>query len=574
MCLQRCFVLAVQHPGERSAHCGLLPVRLSVMPHDTSSPPEFRGDTSLKKEEPIHISEARFRAVAESASDVIATIDPESKILYVNKAAEVIFGFSVDELLGQEITMLMPNYLRHIHKAAIARYTGTGRKHINWTRVQLQGLHKDGHEIPVELSIAEHTENGEKRFTGILRDVSERVEAELALKRQTSVIQLLQDVAIAANQANTISEAITTALVQVCQHSGAALGHAYFIQDGPSVTLSPSSLWHASEPEKFALFRAITEATVLKLGEGLPGRVAEINAPIWIKDLQQDANFPRKRKSVDLNVKSAFAFPVSVKGEITAVLEFFSEEETEPDEHLLAAMPSIGAQLGRVIERTRSEESVRHLSVRLLRAQDAERRRIGRELHDSAGQFLAALQMNLDTLVESTEQMNPAVRQRLSESLSLVQQCSSEIRTLSYLLHPPLLEDAGLAPTINWFVEGFAKRSGIQVTVEMQPDIGRLNSSVELALFRIIQECLTNTHRHSNSKTASIRIDLADGTLVLTIRDEGVGIPPGQLSRMAKGSGVGIAGMGERLSDLGGTLQITSDSNGTVVTASMPIKAK
>jgi PAS domain S-box-containing protein len=543
------------------------------MADNTQNPSELR-DTPLPKEESLRLSEARFRALAESASDAIVTIDTKSKIVFVNKAAENIFGFSVDEMLGQEITMLMPDYLRHVHKSAIARYTETGRKHINWTRVQLPGLHKDGHEIPVELSIAEHMENGEKRFTGILRDVSERVEAERALKRQTSVIQLLQDVAIASNQANTIREAIATALAQVCHHSGAALGHAYFLQDGAPVTLSPSSLWYAAEPENFAVFRAITEATVLRLGEGLPGRVAENNAPVWIKNVEQDANFPRKRESVDLKVKGAFAFPVSVKGEITAVLEFFFEEEAERDEHLLQAMPSIGAQLGRVIERTRSEESVRHLSVRLLRAQDAERRRIGRELHDSAGQYLAALQMNLDTLLEDKEQTSPAGRLKLSESLALVHQCSAEIRTLSYLLHPPLLEDAGLVPTVNWFVEGFVKRSGIQVTVEMQSDIGRLNSSIELALFRIIQECLTNTHRHSNSKTAAIGIDLADGTLVLKIKDQGVGIPPGKLSRMAKGSGVGIAGMGERLSDLGGTLQITSDSNGTVVTASIPIKVK
>jgi len=540
------------------------------MPDNTPSPPGLR-DTSLPTEELIRLSEARFRALAESASDAIATIDAKSRILFVNKAAENIFGFSVEEMVGKEITMLMPDYLRQIHKSAITRYTETGRKHINWTRVQLPGLHKDGHEIPVELSIAEHTENGEKRFTGILRDVSERVEAERALKRQTSVIQLLQDVAIAANQANTITEAITTALAQVCQHSGAALGHAYFMQEGPPVTLTPSSLWHTAEPEKFAVFRTITEATVLQLGEGLPGRVAENNAPVWVANIEKDTNFPRKRESVDLKVKSAFAFPVPVKGEMTAVLEFFSEEESEPDEHLLAAMPSIGAQLGRVIERTRSEESVRHLSVRLLRAQDAERRRIGRELHDSAGQYLAALQMNLDTLMENADKPSPDALSKLTESLNLVHQCSSEIRTLSYLLHPPLLEDVGLGPAVEWFVEGFVKRSGIHVNLEIRPDVGRLKSDLELALFRVIQECLTNIHRHSGSKTASIRIALIDGTLTLEIKDQGAGIPPDKLSSMAKVSGVGIAGMGQRLNDLRGSLQISSDSSGTVVRASIPI---
>src|SRR3979411_2187819 len=126
-------------------------------------------------EEVLLSGETRFRALAESASDGIATIDIRSKILFVNHAAEKIFGYSIEEMVGQEITMLMPDYLRHVHKAAIARYAESGRKHLDWARIQLPGLHKDGREMPVELSIAEHSEGGEKRFTGILRDVSERV---------------------------------------------------------------------------------------------------------------------------------------------------------------------------------------------------------------------------------------------------------------------------------------------------------------------------------------------------------------------------------------------------------------
>ena len=519
----------------------------------------------------VRLNDAPFRALAESASDAIVTIDAQSKILFVNRAAERVFGFSLGEMLGHQITMLMPDYLRHVHKSAIARYAQTGRKHMDWTRVQLPGLHKDGREIPVELSIAEYTENGEQRFTGILRDVSERVEAELLLKRQTAVIRLLQSVAIAANQASSISEAVTAALAQVCRHSGTALGHAYFIQDGPPLTLTPSSLWYTDQPDKFYEFRTITEATILQVGEGLPGRVLKTGAPIWVQNIDSDTNFPRNQNAIDLKVKSAFAFPISTQGEITAILEFFSEEEKEPDEHLLTAMTSIGAQLGRVIERKRSEESLRQLSARLLRSQDEERRRIGRELHDSAGQYLAALQMNLDTLIGDASGANPAMRLKLSESLELANQCSAEIRTLSYLLHPPLLEDSGLGPAVGWLVEGFAKRSGIHVSIDIPPELGRLKADVELALFRIVQESLTNIHRHSHSKTASIRVVVLENTAILEIRDQGVGIPSQKLESVARVSGVGIAGMNERLRDLGGKLQISSDTDGTLVTASIPL---
>ena len=230
--------------------------------------------------------------------------------------------------------------------------------------------------------------------------------------------------------------------------------------------------------------------------------MAKANSAVWIQAIDKDTNFPRNRHSVDLKVKSAFAFPIPVKGEIAAVLEFFSEDEKEPDEHLLAAMPSIGAQLGRVIERKRSEESLRHLSARLLRSQDEERRRIGRELHDSAGQYLMALKMNLEVMQNMLE-TDSAIAGKFSESLDILGQCSMEIRTLSYLLHPPLLEDVGLAPAIEWFVEGFSKRSGIDVTVDVASDVGRLKGEIELALFRVVQECLTNIHRHSGSKAAS-----------------------------------------------------------------------
>jgi len=541
------------------------------MPNDRFDVAKSQDDPSKPDVDALRSSETRFRALAESASDAIATIDIRSRILFVNRAAEKIFGYSIEEMVGREITMLMPDYLRQVHKAAIARYTETGRKHLDWARIQLPGLHKDGREIPVELSIAEHSEGGEKRFTGILRDVSERVAAEETLKRQTAVIQLLQQVAIAANQADTVGDAVTTTLRKVCEHSGAALGHAYFVQDGSPARLVPSSLWYTNNRDKFLPFRALTEATIFQIGEGLPGRVAKNSTPVWIQDIAKDTNFPRNRSSVELSTKTAFAFPVIVKGEVTAVLEFFSENESEPDENLLEALKSIGAQLGRVIERKRSEESLRHLSARLLRSQDEERRRLGRELHDSVGQYLAALQMNLDTLSEMVPATNSDVRLKLSESSDLVRQSLAETRTLSYLLHPPLLEDTGLIPTVRWLVEGFAKRSGIDVTMEIPSEIGRLKPDIELMLFRVIQECLTNIHRHSGSKSASIRIEPSGSNLTLEIKDKGKGMSPIILSGAGLGAGVGIAGMSERLGDLRGTLAISSDTSGTVIRASVPL---
>lgn len=234
-------------------------------------------------------------------------------------------------------------------------------------------------------------------------------------------------------------------------------------------------------------------------------------------------------------------------------------------------MSSISAQLGRVVERKRVEESLKHLSGRLLRSQDEERRRIGRELHDSAGQYLAALQMNLDMLHNEVSGLKGRTPQLLAESIDLVQRCSAEIRTLSYLLHPPLLEEAGLGVTVSWYVEGFSKRSGIPVTLEIPRDLARLRSDMELAVFRILQESLTNIHRHSGSKTATVRMILQKDALILEIGDRGKGIPEKASAEPAKSPGVGIAGMRERLSEIGGELQLSSDKNGTLVRAKIPI---
>ena len=540
------------------------------MAEDTS---RFRNlqDTARETDQALRLSEARFRALAESASEAILTIDAKSTILFVNRAAETIFGYSMQEMLGRKVTMLMPEYLRLLHQTALDRYNHTGHKHLDWACVQLPGLHKNGHEIPVELSIAEHFEAGEKRFTGILRDITERKKSELVVKQQTAVIQLLQSVAIAANEASTVEEAFASALARICAHTGAELGHVYFTSGGRDAELSPSKLWYANPPEGFEKFRTITENTKMKLGEGLPGRVASRAKPLWIRDINKAENFPRNRTREMLGLRSAFAFPVPVKGEVVAVLEFFSSQEKEPDEQLLEAMNSIGAQLGRVVERKRVEESLKHLSTRLMRSQDEERRRIGRELHDSAGQYLAALQMNLDMLHNEVSGLKGRTPQLLAESIDLVQRCSAEIRTLSYLLHPPLLEEAGLGVTVSWYVEGFSKRSGIPVTLEIPPDLGRLRSDMELAVFRILQESLTNIHRHSGSKTATVRMISQNNALVLEIGDRGKGIPEKASAEPAKSPGVGIAGMRERLSEIGGELQLSSDTNGTLVRAKIPI---
>ncbi|MEQ1472436.1 MAG: GAF domain-containing sensor histidine kinase [Candidatus Acidiferrum sp.] len=217
---------------------------------------------------------------------------------------------------------------------------------------------------------------------------------------------------------------------------------------------------------------------------------------------------------------------------------------------------------------------LQQLSSRLMALQDEERRRIARELHDSAGQYLAGILMNLRALMHDSAKLGKAHTARITDSLTMAELCTSEIRTISYLLHPPLLDEVGLASAISWYVDGFSQRSGIQVKLDIQDDIGRLPQDVENALFRIVQQSLANIHRHSGSQVAEIKINLDAENLVAEICDEGCGIPQELLDGFHDGTrlvGVGMAGMRERIHDMGGHFEIRSSDSGTTIAVRLPL---
>lgn len=221
-----------------------------------------------------------------------------------------------------------------------------------------------------------------------------------------------------------------------------------------------------------------------------------------------------------------------------------------------------------------SEKSLRQLSLHLLRTQDEERRRIGRDLHDSLGQYLAVLKMKLDSAASSLEHKEDEATQDIRECIRLTEDSIKEVRTVSYLLYPPMLEEMGLESAIPWYLDGFSARSEINTTFNVQPDFGRLPRDSELALFRVLQESLTNVHRHSGSKTAHVRLLMREDMAVLEIEDTGKGISPQLLEQSGQdwmgAPGVGMRGMNERMRQLGGRLELVSTESGTTVSAIVP----
>ncbi len=237
-------------------------------------------------------------------------------------------------------------------------------------------------------------------------------------------------------------------------------------------------------------------------------------------------------------------------------------------------VPQVHAMLGsaRLSEERRSQlektnQELQRLTAHIINVQDEERRRIARELHDSVGQYLAAIKMSCGVAMEESK-ANRSTKV-LEESLNLIDRCTSEVRTMSYLLHPPLLEEMGLSSAIPWLVDGFTQRSGIAVRLEMPSDLPRLSHAVELVLFRVLQESLTNIHRHSRSQSATISISCDESGIRMSIEDAGVGFATD--GNGAKTTGVGIAGMRERVRELRGELHITSSAAGTRPEVRLPV---
>jgi signal transduction histidine kinase len=269
------------------------------------------------------------------------------------------------------------------------------------------------------------------------------------------------------------------------------------------------------------------------------------------------------------------ALDLAVFGAALAVVVVLGERRRRECQVLRQAQGGLEQRVReRTIELDAANQGLRELTARLMQTQDEERRRIARELHDSVGQNLAAMTMNLTTMLTEIERLTQ-IKNAASDSLELAQEMSKEVRTVSYLLHPPLLDEAGLASALRWYVQGFSERGTIQVDLEVPEDFGRLPQEFETAVFRTVQECLTNIHRHSGSPVATIRLARSGDEIHLLVKDEGNGIANDKLDeiRSAGAPGVGIRGMRERLRQLGGGLDIQSSGHGTTILARLPVAA-
>jgi PAS domain S-box-containing protein len=371
---------------------------------------------------------------------------------------------------------------------------------------------------------------------GTTQDLTERKETEEAVRRSEQLLRL-------------VLEAIPVGVAVVDPAGNVVLSNpassriwAGLIESGRERYAMSKAWWHDSgeqiEPDEWASVRALI------YGESSINEVIEIEAFDGVRKVIHNSAVPIR------NERQAIIGAVVINEDVSA------QKAAERD------LESSVAQM-------------QMLATRLMHAQDDERRRIARMLHEMTAQDLAALKMLLARLGRSSGHLSDADRQLINESIEIAERSMSGVRTLSYLLHPPFLDDNGLLAAVRWYAEGFAARSGIAVDLDLPDALDRQSRDVEMTLFRVVQEALINIHRHAHSPTAAIRLRVKDGRLTLEVEDRGAGMPAELVAELMSGTrvvSVGVAGMGERLKQLGGTLEIESSGEGTIVRALLPLQ--
>lgn len=497
---------------------------------------------------------ALLAAIVDSSDDVIVSKNLDGIITSWNKGAERTFGYSAAEAVGKHITLIIPSD-RLQEENEILRRLRRGERVDHFETVRQR---KDGVLLDMSLTISPIRDAAghiigaskvarditlQKRAEEILRESEAKFRAVFEQTTQFAGIMTKDGILVQGNKL----------FVQVCGYPADVAVGKYF--------------WEAPWWRNFADSQAKIRAAIPTAVDGTPYRdTLQYSFADGSERLMQFALYP----IVDEKGRVIFLHPTGV--------DITDQKRTEENYRRLAETLDVEVRARtRELEQRNADvvkqsEQLRDLSMRLMKIQDEERRHVARELHDSAGQTLAVLGMSVGALISKLETTAPELAQDAARIEEFVEQLHREIRTTSYLLHPPLLDESGLASAVSWYVQGLSERSGLAIALDVPEDFGRLPADMELAIFRIVQEALTNIHRHSGSKGANIRIAREGDNVRIDIEDQGKGMSPERLAEIqSRGSGVGIRGMRERVRQFQGQMKIESGASGTHIVVRLPI---
>jgi PAS domain S-box-containing protein len=463
-------------------------------------------------------------AIVASSDDAIISKNLDGIITSWNNSAERIFGYTPEEAIGQHITLIIPPE-RHAEELSIIDRLRRGERVDHFHTVRRR---KNGSLLHVSLTISP-VRDSSGRVIGaskVARDITAQQQAEQALRESEQRFRVITDASpIMVWMAGTD---------KLCYYFNK--GWLDFV--GRTLEQESGNGWTQNLlPEDFDRCLQIYVSNF------------DARRPFEM-EYRMRHHTGQYRWILDRGVPR-YAPDGTFEGYVGGCLDIHDQKEAA--------------------EKVRIADDM----TRLLKAQDEERRRIARELHDSAGQTLTVLGMSLAQLVRRVDGIAPDLAREGKEIEEIVQQLHREIRTTSYLLHPPLLDESGLASALNMYVDGLAERSDVAITLDVADNVGRLPSDMELTIFRVVQECLTNIYRHSGSKTALIRVAREGESVCTEVRDHGEGISPERLLEIqSHGSGVGIRGIRERIRQFHGEMKIESNDSGTSVIISIPVPTR
>jgi PAS domain S-box-containing protein len=514
---------------------------------------------------------ARYRAVVDNAVDGIITISDAGTIESVNAAVARLFGYAEKELLGRHVELLMTDADRESHADSFAQHLRTGMSRFVGAGHEVLAQRKDGTPFPIYLSIGPFELGGKQFYTGIVHDISERHRAEAALRRinetleqqvrdRTESVRLLQDVAVIANQSESVEQAFRIALARVLQFRNWEAAHVIIRSRDDPQNFVDGGIWLPDENTRFRKLVAAAARSEFSPGEGVVGHAIAEASPVWETNLAAAGTSRLGTAAVACGMQSALACPVLIGSEVVAIVELFSASGVQPEGAFLEIMKHVGTQLGRVIERDR-------LQRQLIDAVWNQHRRLGQELHDTLGQSLTGIGMVADSLAKRLEARGQPEAEKQTELVGMIQQAKMEVRQLTKVLYPVDVDAQGLVAALEELALAIGERSQIRCEFKGDRTIQIRDNDAATHLFRIAQEAVHNAVKHAHPKRIAITLTKPRGRVTLTVRDDGPGFTG---SAAPRSGGLGMRIMQYRANAIGAQLSIeTAGSGGTRVRCTM-----
>ena len=549
-----------------------------------------RDITALKKsEEGLREQNERNRMILETAYDAFIGMDPDGTITAWNPQAESTFGWTAAEAVGRTLcdTVVAPAY-RLAHAHGVEQFLTTAEGSLLNRVINLIAFHRDGHEFPVEATVWPIRVGGVLSFNAFVRDITERLDAEEARKKETTLVKLLQSVTVAANRSSSIEHTANTCLHLICSYTGWPIGHVYLRADDSCEELISAGLWHFEKAEPFTAFREASDRRFSQ-GTGLPGRVLASGKPEWIVDLADEKPLSeRLRVAAATGLRSGFGFPVIVEQKVIAVLEFFSEQTMQPDEELLNVMAHIGSQLGQVVMRQRAEEDLRSAKASAESANRAKSEFLTTMSHEMRTPMNAILGM-ADMLSESSlqEEQRDYVRVFQKAGANLLDLINdildlSKVESGHFELESVGFDLGALLERVIEMMHSRARDRELQLILEVLPGVPARLVGDPNRLRQILINLIGNALKFTERGSVTLRVELEPGMtkagetqrwLRFNVVDTGIGIAKDKTemiferftqadsstTRKYGGTGLGLAISKALVGLMGGRLGCTSE---------------